>query len=74
MRHQLTRDQDKAVWVMACLVRHPTNRHVTLARFIKLGLAYERLNPLVHDGPVAGVNYHPYGQRLSERALALHAR
>lgn len=73
MRHQLTRDQDKAAWVLARLVRSP-NRHVTLARFIKLGLAYERLNPLVHDGPTAGVNFHPYGQRLSERALALHCR
>lgn len=58
---------------MARLVRS-TNRHVTLARFIRLGLAYERINPLTHDGPVTGVNFHPYGQRLSERALALHAR
>jgi len=67
----LTREQDRAVWVMARLDPHPSNQRITYARFCKLGVDYERLHPFEHHAPT---NVRRYGQRLSERALALSSR
>lgn len=66
----LTREQDKAAWVLARL-EPSTNRRVMLVRFTALGIDYERIHPFDHVPPG---NVISYGQRLPEKALALHAR
>jgi hypothetical protein len=63
----LTAQEDRALWVETRLVpgRAPA---ITLARRRKLEIAYDRMTQ--HAAPVVA----RYGQRLSERAVALYAK